>query len=126
MPVLRGTQASIGTASLGLLTMSDALVGSYVVVLDECVKERRRVRTKPYQLDLDDALALTDDDALAKDMFARPSAAGPQSYYMQVPKNPKHNPTPNPTSPCAPGWVMRIALCCANKHTSVPPLWTSC
>ena len=80
----RGAQASIGTALLGLLTLADVFVGGYVVILDECVKERRRVRTKPYQLDLDDALALTDDDALAKDMFARPSANGPQSYYMQA------------------------------------------
>ena len=82
--VCAAAQASIGTALLGLLTMADVLIGGYVVVLDECIKERRLVRTKPYQLDLDDALALTDDDALAKDMFARPSANGPQSYYMQV------------------------------------------
>lgn len=76
-------QASIGTALLGMLAAADALVGGYVIIMDELVKDRRLVRTKPYQLDLDDALALTDEDALARDMFARPSPAGP-SQYMQA------------------------------------------
>ena len=47
-------------------------------------QDRRLVRTKPYQMDLDDALALTDEDALAKDMFSRPSMAAPPSAYMQA------------------------------------------
>ena len=42
-----------------------------------------QVRTKPYQIDLDDALALSDEDALAKDMFSRPSMHAP-SAYMQA------------------------------------------
>ena len=70
---------------LGALLLSDFLIGGYVVVLDELVKEWRLVRTKPYQMELDDALALTDEDALAKDMSAlRAGRAEGRSYYMEV------------------------------------------
>ncbi len=69
---------------LAFVAAADFFVGSYCLVLDEIVKDRRLVRTKPYQMDLDDALALTDDDALARDMFARSSNRDGKSFYMEV------------------------------------------
>ena len=70
---------------LAALLLADFLVGMYVVVLDELVKEWRLVRTKPYQMELDDALALTDEDVLAKDMNAlRAGRPEGRSYYMEV------------------------------------------
>lgn len=71
---------------LALLAGADFLAGAYALILDEMIKEWRLIRTKPYQMDLDDALALTDDDALGKDMFARLSAnhSDGKSYYMEV------------------------------------------
>ncbi len=78
-------QAEVGEVVLGALLLADFLIGVYVVVLDELVKEWRLVRTKPYQMELDDALALTDEDALAKDMSAlRAGKAEGRSYYMEV------------------------------------------
>ena len=88
-------QAEVGEVVLGALLLADFLIGMYVVVLDELVKEWRLVRTKPYQMELDDALALTDEDALAKDMSAlRAGRAEGRSYYMEV--------TCLPTSTCLP------------------------
>lgn len=70
---------------LGAVLLADSLIGGYVVVLDELVKEWRLVRTKPYQMELDDALALTDEDTLAKDMSAlRAGRADGRSCYMEV------------------------------------------
>ncbi len=78
-------QAEVGEVVLGALLLADFLIGMYVVVLDELVKEWRLVRTKPYQMELDDALALTDEDALAKDMSAlRAGRPEGRSYYMEV------------------------------------------
>ncbi len=67
---------------LAFVAGADFGVGSYCLVVDEIVKDRRLVRTKPYQMELDDALALTDDDALARDMFARSSQNDGKSFYM--------------------------------------------
>jgi hypothetical protein len=53
-------------------------------ILQSTCQDRRLVRTKPYQMDLYDALALTDEDALAKDMFSRPSMQPSPSAYMQA------------------------------------------
>lgn len=70
---------------LAILLLADFLIGTYVMVLDELIKEWRLVRTKPYQMELDDALALTDEDVLAKDMSAlRAIRGGGRSYYMEV------------------------------------------
>ena len=70
---------------LAALLLADFLVGMYVVVWDELIKEWRLVRTKPYQMELDDALALTDEEVLAKDMSAlRAGRAEGRSYYMEV------------------------------------------
>ncbi|CAL5221484.1 g3685 [Coccomyxa viridis] len=78
-------KAEVGEVVLGALLLADFLIGVYVVVLDELVKEWRLVRTKPYQMELDDALALTDEDALAKDMSAlRAGKAEGRSYYMEA------------------------------------------
>lgn len=68
-----------------MLSGADFFIGVYVVVLDELIKEWRLVRTKPYQMELDDALALTDDDALARDMSAlRANRGEGRSYYMEA------------------------------------------
>lgn len=70
---------------LGALSLADFLIGVCVVVVDELIKEWRLVRTKPYQMELDDALALTDEDALARAMSAlQASKAEGRSYYMEV------------------------------------------
>ena len=37
-------QASIGTALLGFLTAADVLIGGYVFIIDELIKDRRLVR----------------------------------------------------------------------------------
>lgn len=75
-------QFRIGALVLAFVAGADFGVGSYCLVVDEIVKDRRLVRTKPYQMELDDALALTDDDALARDMFARSSQNDGKSFYM--------------------------------------------
>lgn len=77
-------QFRIGALALAFVAGADFCVGLYCLVLDEVVKDRRLVRTKPYQMDLDDALALTDDDALARDMFARSSQKDGRSFYMEA------------------------------------------
>lgn len=77
-------QFRVGAMVLALVAGADFSVGSYCLVLDEFVKDWRLVRTKPYEMELDDALALTDDDALARDMFARNSKNDGKSYYMEV------------------------------------------
>jgi hypothetical protein len=71
---------------LACVSGADFAAGAYALVLDEIIKDWRLIRTKPYQMELDDALALTDDDALAKDMFTRLSATrnDGRSYYMEV------------------------------------------
>jgi hypothetical protein len=77
-------QFRIGALALAFVAGADFCVGLYCLVLDEIVKDRRLVRTKPYQMDLDDALALTDDDAMARDMFARSSQKDGRSFYMEA------------------------------------------
>ena len=68
-----------------MLCLADFFIGACVVVIDELIKEYRLVRTKPYQKELDDALALTDEEALAKDMSALMANRGQgRSYYMEV------------------------------------------
>ena len=78
-------QAEFGEFILAGLCLADAALGVGVVVVDELVKEWRLVRTKPYQMDLDDALALSDEDALARDMQAlKVNRDSGRSYYMEV------------------------------------------
>lgn len=78
-------QAEVGEVVLAMLCLADFFIGACVVVIDELIKEYRLVRTKPYQMELDDALALTDEEALAKDMSARMANRGQgRSYYMEV------------------------------------------
>ena len=78
-------QAEIGEVVLALLCLADFLIGACVVVIDQLIKEYRLVRTRPYQMELDDALALTDEEALAKDMTALMANRGQgRSYYMEV------------------------------------------
>ena len=78
-------QAELGEFILAGLCIADFALGVGVVVVDELVKEWRLVRTKPYQMDLDDALALSDEDALARDMQAlKVNRDGGRSYYMEV------------------------------------------
>ncbi|CAL8468740.1 g8280 [Coccomyxa elongata] len=79
-----GHKFRIGALVLAFVAGADLGVGSYCLVVDEIVKDRRLVRTKPYQMELDDALALTDDDALARDMFARSSQNDGKSFYMSI------------------------------------------
>ena len=79
------TQVEFGEFILAGLCLADFALGAGVVVVDEGVKEWRLVRTKPYQMDLDDALALSDEDALARDMQAlKVNRDSGRSYYMEV------------------------------------------
>lgn len=63
-------------------------------------------------MDLDDALALTDEDALAKDMFSRPSMNTPPSAYMQA-----HVPA---RLPCQGALKTHLSSCSVVLH------WTMC
>lgn len=78
-------QVEFGEIMLAGLCLADFALGVGAVVVDELVKEWRLVRTKPYQMDLDDALALSDEDALARDMQAlKVNRESGRSYYMEV------------------------------------------